>query len=69
MSILSKLFGGGGKNPMDAANQYLNQIPGVAHQGYDDYINQGKDASGKTKSQYEDMMNDPTGFINKIMEQ
>ena len=69
MSMLNKLFGGGGKNPMDAANQYLNQIPGVAHQGYDDYINQGKDASGKTKSQYEDMMNDPTGFINKIMEQ
>jgi hypothetical protein len=69
MSMLSKLFGGGGSNPMDAANQYLNQIPGVAHQGYDDYINAGKDASGKTKSQYEDMMNDPTGFINKIMEQ
>ena len=70
MSMLSKLFGGGGGgNPMDAANQYLNQIPGVAHQGYDDYINQGKDASGKTKSAYEDMMNDPTGFINKIMEQ
>jgi hypothetical protein len=68
MSWLSKLFGGGGKSPMDSANQYLNQIPGVAHQGYDDYINQGKDASGKTKSQYEDMMNDPTGFINKLME-
>jgi len=67
MSWLSKLFGGG-ENPRDAANQYLNQIPGVAHQGYDDYVNQGKDASGKTKSQYEDMMNDPTGFINKLME-
>ena len=71
MSILSKLFGGGGgnKNPMDAANQYLNQIPGQAHQGYDPYVNAGLDASGKTKSQYEDMMNDPTGFINKIMNQ
>jgi hypothetical protein len=68
MSILSKLFGGGGKNPMDAANQYLNQIPGVAHQGYDPYVNAGLDASGKTKSKYEDLMNDPTGFINKLME-
>lgn len=68
MSMLSKLFGGGGKNPMDAANQYLNQIPGVAHQGYDPYINAGLDASGKTKSKYEDLMNDPTGFINKLME-
>ncbi len=67
MSWLSELFGGG-KNPMNEANQYLNQIPGVAHQGYDDYVNQGKDASGKTKTQYEDMMNDPTGFINKLME-
>lgn len=70
MSILSKLFGGGNSsNPGDAANQYLNQIPGAAHQGYDPYINAGLDASGKTKSQYEDMMNDPTGFINNIMEQ
>ena len=70
MSWLSKLFGGGGdsNSPMNAANQYLNQIPGVAHQGYDPYVNAGQDASGKTKSQYEDMMNDPTGFINKLME-
>ena len=68
MSMLSKLFGGGGKNPMDAANQYLSQIPGVAHQGYDPYVNAGLDASGKTKSKYEDLMNDPTGFINKLME-
>lgn len=72
MSWLSKLFGGGGSgggeaNPMNDANQYLNQIPGIAHQGYDDYINQGKDASGKTKSAYEDMLNDPTAFINKLM--
>jgi outer membrane lipoprotein SlyB len=71
MSILSKLFGGGGgnSNPMDAASQYTNQIPGVAHQGYDPYIEQGKTAGQNTNKQYEDMMNDPTGFINKLMEQ
>ncbi len=69
MSWLSKLFGGGNSDsPMNSANQYLNQIPGVAHQGYDDYVNQGTDASGKTKSAYEGMMDDPTGFINKLME-
>lgn len=68
MGWLNDLFGGGGgKSPKDAANEYLNQIPGVAHQGYDDYINQGKDASGKTKSAYEEMINDPTGFINRLM--
>lgn len=69
MSWLSNLFGGGGgKSPMDAANQYLNQIPGVGHQGYDPYINAGQDASGKTKSKYEELMGDPTAFINKLME-
>jgi len=68
MSMLSKLFGGGGPSPQNQANQYLDQIPGVGHQGYDPYIQQGQDASGKTKGQYEDMMNDPTGFINKLME-
>ncbi len=69
MSWLSKLFGGDDdNNAMDAANQYLNQIPGVAHEGYDPYVNAGRDASGKTKSKYEELMNDPTGFINKLMQ-
>ena len=53
---------------MDAANQYLNQIPGVGHQGYDPYINAGMDASGRTKNKYEELMSDPTAFINKLME-
>lgn len=66
MSILDRIFGHR-SDPSQAANQYLNQIPGVAHQGYDDYINQGKDAGGRTKSAYEDMINDPTGFINNIL--
>lgn len=71
MGWLNKLFGGGhgdSNSPMNAANQYLNQIPGVAHQGYDPYVNAGLDASSKTKSAYESMMEDPTGFINKLME-
>ena len=67
MSILSKLFGGG-SNPADAAKPYLDQIPGVGHQGYDPYVSAGLDASGKTKGQYESLMDDPTGFINKLME-
>ncbi len=68
MSWLSDLFGGG-SNPADAANPYLNQIPGVGHQGYDDYINQGKTAGQTAQGQYDTMTNDPTGFINKLMEQ
>ena len=69
MSILDDIFGIGKKsNPANAAMPYLNQIPGVGHAGYDSYVNAGLDASGKTKSTYEDLMNDPTGFINKLME-
>ena len=66
MSILSKLFGGG-RNPADAAMPYLNQIPGVAHQGYDPYVNAGRTASGKTQGAYEGLMNDPSGFIDNLM--
>lgn len=67
MSWLSQLFGGG-KSPMNSANKYLDQIPGIGHQGYDPYVEAGMDATGRTKSQYESLMNDPTGFINKLME-
>lgn len=67
MSWLSNLFGGD-KSPMDEANKYLNQIPGIAHKGYDPYVTEGRDASGKTKTKYEELMSDPTGFINKLME-
>lgn len=69
MSLLSGLFGGGKSNsPMNAAMPYLNQIPGVAHQGFDPYVNAGLDASGRTKDIYESLMTDPTAFINKLME-
>jgi hypothetical protein len=66
MSILSKLFGG--KNPADAAMPYLNQIPGVGHDAYDPYIGAGQTAGQNTQNQYEGLMNDPTGFINKLMQ-
>lgn len=66
MSILSKLFGG--RNPADAANPYLNQIPGVGHQYYDPYVNAGLDASGKLKKQFESLFSDPTAFMDKLME-
>ncbi len=67
MSLLDSIFGT--ESGKDAANQYLNQIPGVVHEGYDPYVNEGRDASGKTKSTYEGLMNDPTGFLNKLMSQ
>ncbi len=66
MSILSKLFSGGG-DPAAAASKYTDQIPGEAHKAYDDYITGGKESGGNAHQAFEDMMKDPQGFINKIM--
>jgi len=68
MSILGNLFGSGNqRSPQDAANKYLNQIPGVGHDAYDPYINQGRESGANAHSQYESMINDPQGFINNIL--
>lgn len=68
MSFLGDLFGGGKKmNPSAEANKYLNQIPQIGHNAYDDYIKQGKESGTNVHGQYEDLLNDPQGFINKIM--
>lgn len=66
MSILDSIFGKK-QNPQNEANQYLNQIPGTAHQGYDPYVNAGLEAGGKTKAEYEKMFSDPTAFMDAIM--
>lgn len=73
MSLLSKLFGGGGggfssSNPANAASPYLDKIPQVGHDYYDPYITQGSTAGQTAQRQYDTMTNDPTGFINKLME-
>jgi len=61
--LLSGFFGGGGaKN----ANKYLNKIPGVGHEAYDPFINQGREAGGILKDQYGRML-DPTKYMDDIM--
>jgi hypothetical protein len=68
MGLLSGIFGGGDrKNPMEEANKYLDQIPGVAHKGYDPYIDEGRDASARTQEEYDRLMSDPTAMINEFM--
>ena len=67
MSLLSKLFGGHHEDPMKNANQYLDQIPGLGHNTYDPYINEGHDADTKLHGEYDKLMSDPTGFINELM--
>lgn len=54
-------------DPEKMANKYLGQIPGVAQQYYNPYIQGGQDAGNILKGQYGNMVNDPTGFINNIM--
>lgn len=64
---LFNLFGGGDyKNPADAAMPYLNQIPGVGHQYYDPWINQGLGAAGQSQGVYNQMTNNPNDYYNKI---
>lgn len=50
-------------NPSDAANPYLEQMPGVAHQYMDPYVNQGNRAGGVLEGQYGNLVNDPTGML------
>lgn len=67
MSFLDNIFGGG-KNPAEAAQPWLNKIPGVGHEYYDPYVNQGREAGNKTQEEYMRLMNDPTALINEIMQ-
>ncbi|MCW1908625.1 MAG: hypothetical protein KIH63_004760 [Candidatus Saccharibacteria bacterium] len=59
---------GGSRNSEDAANQYLSQIPGIGKQYFDPYITQGREAGDMANAEYGKMLQDPTGFINKILE-
>lgn len=67
-SGLMGLFGSGGNSPGNAANQYLNQIPGQTGQYFDPYINAGRDQLPGLSSQYGQLMNDPGGRLNQIGE-
>ena len=68
MSWLSRLMGSGQSNPANKAMPYLNQIPGVAHQTYDPYIQRGQKAGDIAQGQFDQMSQDPMAFINKLME-
>lgn len=70
MSFFSKLFSGGGDmpNPADAAMPYLNQIPGVGKEQYSPYINEGNEARQQLQPLYQSLMDDPSAFINSLMQ-
>lgn len=64
---LGGLFGGG-KNPADAANKYLNQIPGQAGQYLQPWMNAGQNALGPLQEQYNSLLGSPGDKLNKIGE-
>lgn len=67
MSWFSNLFSGG-NNPANEGMPYFQQIPQVEEQYYNPYITQGKNAYNSLSPQLTQMFQDPTGFINKLME-
>jgi len=53
-------------NPADSANKYLGNISGDIGQYYNPYIQQGQAAYGGLNDQYNQMMNNPGGFVNNV---
>jgi hypothetical protein len=57
-----------GSNAANKASPYLEQIPGVAHEYMDPYVQQGQTASAQLPSHYDRLMNDPQGYLNEILQ-
>jgi len=57
-----------GSNAADKASPYLEQIPGVAHEYMDPYVQQGQAASQQLPSHYDRLMNDPKGYLEEILQ-
>ncbi len=54
------MFGGGQKNPADAANKTIGQIPGQTQPYYQPYMDAGKGAMGNLQNQYKDLLSGNT---------
>lgn len=65
---LFSLFGNKKKAaaPMNAANPYLNQIPGQTLPFYQPYMNAGSDALNKLKGEYGGLIDDPNAKYDKL---
>lgn len=69
-----RLSGSGKYDPMNKAMPYLNeaqerleQIPDIIHQGYDPYIQQGQSAYNSMNPILSQMTSDPAGYLENIM--
>lgn len=63
---IGSFFGGNNANPANAANKYIDQIPGKTNQYMDPYFQAGKDQLGGLGDQYSSLMNDPGSKLNSI---
>lgn len=64
-SMMGKAFRGG--NAAESAMPYLEQVPGMARDAYQPYIDRGNEAYGQMMPQYQTMTEDPTGYFNDLM--
>ena len=60
------LFGKKGRNPADASNQYLDQIPGAMKPYYQPYMDSGSRSMGKLEGEYGSALDDPNSIYNKL---
>ena len=56
------------KNPTNAANSYLDKIPGQTGQYYQPYVNSGQNALKQLQEQYGALLGNPQGMYNKFAE-
>ena len=64
--LVGDLMNKGQKNPTNEANRYFNRIPGAMQPSFDPFASAGKRALGGYQGASEGLVNDPTGFLNKI---
>lgn len=67
MDFLSSIFGGGNNNPANSAMPYLDQAENTIKPYYDPYIQQGQQAYSAISPQLNQMMSNPTEFLNSLM--
>ncbi len=65
MSWLTDMFGGG-ENPSEDANKYLDQIPETMRPYLQKYIDSGSGALNTLQGQYSNLLNDPGSILSNI---
>lgn len=57
---------GGGDDPAEAANQYYSQVSDILREYLGPYVSRGNQVYPQLKKQYDQLMNDPEGLLNKL---